>query len=187
MKHSKKPKSVKTRLKIPSKNKKKPPIPKSPTLKDWQSLAERRLNKLLPLAREFPEVLKEGPRADWSATITLVGRPKMRILNQKYRGKHYATDVLSFPTGEPFRSTGLLGDLVICLPTLKENARTQKHAARLELEVLLVHGLLHLLGFDHEKGEDEYLRMRAWETQILSKSVGKTKAQAISLIFRTGT
>jgi probable rRNA maturation factor len=91
----------------------------------------------------------------------------MSRLNRSYRGKTYATDVLSFPAPPVFRRQGHLGELIICLPVLKSQARELGHSAETELDVLLVHGLLHLLGMDHEKGGKAARVMRLWETRLL--------------------
>jgi probable rRNA maturation factor len=93
----------------------------------------------------------------------------MTALNRRYRGKAYPTDVLSFSAPEPFRRAGHLGDLVICLPTLKRQAREQCHAPERELQVLLVHGVLHLLGFDHELGPKQAALMQRWEARLLDR------------------
>jgi probable rRNA maturation factor len=93
----------------------------------------------------------------------------MARLNSRYRGKPRPTDVLSFPAPEPIRSLqGALGELVICLPVLTRQAREQGHRAELELWVLLAHGLLHLLGMDHEKGGKQAAEMARWEKKLLS-------------------
>ncbi len=105
----------------------------------------------------------------------------MRQLNREYRKKNYATDVLSFPSPDVFRIQGYLGELVVCLPVLKRQAREQGHSQKAELEVLLVHGVLHLLGMDHEKSQKEARRMARWEKKLLSsKQTGRS-----GLITRT--
>lgn len=91
----------------------------------------------------------------------------MKRLNAGYRKKSYATDVLSFAAPEPFRSQGWLGELVVCAPVLERQARELKHSSELELDVLLAHGLLHLLGLDHERGPAEARRMAKLEARLL--------------------
>lgn len=78
----------------------------------------------------------------------------MRTLNRRHRGIDRATDVLSFPLlqpGEALPAHGpvLLGDLILCLPVARAQARRHGHSLDRELAVLLVHGMLHLLGHDH--------------------------------------
>jgi rRNA maturation RNase YbeY len=120
--------------------------------------------------------------------MQLVGSVKMTELNSYYRGKTYATDVLSFPTLEPFREQGVLGDLVICLPTLKAQAKSLGLQPQVELDVLLTHGVLHLLGFDHELGGKEAAQMARWEAKILSKSLPARSIQkGLGLIDRSNS
>src|SRR3712207_2041008 len=122
---------------------------KTRTQAQWKTLAQRRLSATLAAAQAAPALHKLGPcRRPWSAEVELVSSATMTRLNAAYRGKRYATDVLSFPAPPFFSETGYLGELVICLPTLKRQAREQKHAPETELDVLLVHGLIHLLGLD---------------------------------------
>jgi probable rRNA maturation factor len=85
----------------------------------------------------------------------------MRALNRRYRGKDRTTDVLSFPAG-PAAAGGFLGDLVISAPEARRQARRADVALRATMEKLLLHGLLHLLGYDHEtdRGEMDALEAR---------------------------
>jgi rRNA maturation RNase YbeY len=92
----------------------------------------------------------------------------MRRLNLKYRRKSYATDVLSFPAPKPFTSQGWLGELIVCAPVLERQAQELEHSPDRELDVLLTHGLLHLLGFDHERGAADARRMARFERRLLS-------------------
>ena len=100
--------------------------------------------------------------------MRLVGAAQMTKLNSDYRGKTYATDVLSFQAPAPFQRLGQLGELVICAPTLRRQALEQGHTAPRELDVLLVHGVLHLLGMDHELGPQQMREMARWEDRVLS-------------------
>ena len=85
--------------------------------------------------------------------ITFVFLPadQMKSINKQYRGKNKPTDVLSFASVEPQS----LGDLVFCLPVLKKQAKAQKHSLDRELLYMMIHGLLHLLGYDHELSKPE--------------------------------
>ena len=87
----------------------------------------------------------------------------MRTLNRSYRRKNYATDVLSFPAESP-----MLGDLVIATGVAKRQAREAGHSYHTELRVLALHGLLHLLGYDHEDPKDRG-RMRRVEARLRKK------------------
>ncbi|HMN67885.1 MAG TPA: rRNA maturation RNase YbeY [Bdellovibrionales bacterium] len=80
-----------------------------------------------------------------------VNSAEMRRLNAQFRGKNYATDVLSFQTGDP----SCVGELVLCLPVLRAQAKRMGLSERGELGYMVVHGVLHLLGFDHESREGE--------------------------------
>lgn len=81
----------------------------------------------------------------------------MRALNRQFRGKDYATDVLSFPSQE----RGFLGDIVIAAGVAKRQAREAGHSVQTELRVLSLHGLLHLLGYDHESDDGKMARVEA--------------------------
>jgi rRNA maturation RNase YbeY len=77
----------------------------------------------------------------------------MRTLNRRYRGKDRTTDVLSFPPGGG--DTGFLGDLVVSAPEARRQARSAALPLPAVMEKLLLHGLLHLLGYDHETDDGE--------------------------------
>ncbi len=159
---------------------------KALSLQDWNELAERKLNRILKAAQQFPTLAKLGPKVQWNVEFKLVNRPTMTRLNSSFRGKRYPTDILSFPAIAFFRETGLLGEMVICLPTLKEQAKSYHHEPELELDVLLVHGILHLLGFDHELGVREAGEMAKWESKILKTILPSSKLhQFLGLIDRT--
>ncbi len=109
-----------------------------------------------------------APAADLS--ISLVGKTRMRSLNRTYRGRDYPTDVLAFPMGSmgeqipPF-----LGDVVICLPVAIGQASRFHNTPDEEILRLLVHGTLHLLGYDHEISPQEAARMQRKERAIIKK------------------
>jgi probable rRNA maturation factor len=111
------------------------------------------------------------PRAGGAVTIALVSDATMRRLNRQFAGKDKATDVLSFPasergsrdprhTGEP-RCPQLLGDIAIATGIARRQAREAGHSYARELRVLALHGLLHLLGYDHETDEGTMARVEA--------------------------
>ena len=132
--------------------------------RNWDQWAERRLNRIMKVIQTFDDLRKKGPKAPWWVTVKIVGEKVMISLNATYRGKKAPTDILSFPSEYPFRDSGLLGELVVCLPVLKEQAKSLGHTPRAELDVLLTHGVLHLLGFDHEKGARQAAVMAKWES-----------------------
>jgi len=80
---------------------------------------------------------------------------RMRSLNRRYRGLDRPTDVLSFPAGAGVPSDGFLGDIVISVPYASRSARKRDEPPAREIDRLLVHGLLHLAGYDHETDDGE--------------------------------
>ena len=80
----------------------------------------------------------------------------MRTLNRRFRRIDRPTDVLSFPSGAP----GFLGDLVIDVPYAARQARRRGHSEEREIRILLAHGLLHLLGYDHERDDGAMFRLQ---------------------------
>jgi probable rRNA maturation factor len=110
-------------------------------------------------------------RARGEVTVALVSDWRMRTLNRTFRGRNYATDVLSFPAEPhgpaPRGGPRYLGDVVIGMGVARRQAAEAGHPLTIELRVLALHGLLHLLGYDHEVDEgtmariEERLRRRA--------------------------
>ncbi len=95
-------------------------------------------------------------------------------LNLEARGKDYPTNILSYPSDLPFDMITILpnimlGELVICHEVVEKQAIEQQKSVSQHLTHLLVHGILHLLGFDHELGENERLEMESFEIEILEK------------------
>ncbi len=106
--------------------------------------------------------------ADAQLTIRIVDYAEMRTLNENYRGKTGVTNVLSFPFAEPERvMPPLLGDIVICGPQVEKESRGQGKPIKDHWAHLVVHGVLHLLGYDHLDDTDATL-MESLETNILS-------------------
>ncbi len=116
----------------------------------------------------------------FEVSLVLVGKDRIRKLNKKYRNYDKATDVLAFPffyyqegkesLPKRFKQDNFLGEIVICLPFAKEQSLKAGHSLKRELTVLFVHGILHLLGFNHEsndKGKSE--KMKDLEKRILKK------------------
>ena len=100
-------------------------------------------------------------------SIRIVGIEEGRELNQRYRQRDYATNVLSFPADlPPAFKLPLIGDLVICAPIIASEAQTQGKNLRNHYAHMTVHGVLHLLGHDHQT-DDDAERMEALETRIL--------------------
>lgn len=104
------------------------------------------------------------PEAEVSVLVVTDGM--IRGLNRKWRGKDRATDVLSFPLTDPPGSGPHLGDVVLSLDTATRRARQERRSLLSELERYLAHGLLHLLGYDHERPGDAR-RMAAAEAALV--------------------
>ena len=94
-------------------------------------------------------------RAQGDVSIAIVSDARVRELNRRYRRKDSPTDVLSFPADEP----GTLGDIVIAAGVARRQAREAGHSTQTELRVLALHGLLHLLGYDHEHDDGRMARL----------------------------
>ena len=122
--------------------------------------------------RVVRHVLSELGHASVGIAVTFVGDRTMRRLNREYRRKDRPTDVLAFAMGEasqlpPNRS--MLGDVVISVPMARRQAKEAGRTTDCELTVLIVHGLLHLCGYDHERGGQEARRMFRKEREVLGK------------------
>jgi probable rRNA maturation factor len=101
---------------------------------------------------------RSAPRAAaGSVCVALVSDARIRALNRQYRGADKATDVLSFPSGP--NGDPSLGDVVIATGVARRQAEVAGHALSTELKVLALHGLLHLLGYDHETDAGEMARL----------------------------
>jgi len=106
-------------------------------------------------------------------SIALVGQGRIRELNKKYRGKNRVTDVLAFGQNQklpiiPKNEPGL-GEVVICLREVKKNAKRFKSSLEIELARVLIHGILHLLGYNHEISEEKAKEMEEKQNYYLSK------------------
>ncbi len=139
----------------------------------WTRSARRTLRKLLgegfknrELRGLFPRSLRKAEQLH--VEVRVVGAAAMRRLNREFLNHDYATDVLSFPTASFFRELGQMGELVVCREVCVRQAREHGHPVGRELEILLVHGLLHLQGLDHEQGPEEAARMARLEARWLA-------------------
>lgn len=114
-------------------------------------------------------VLEQQQVGDQEVTVRFVGEDESSQLNGDYRGKHYPTNVLSFPFEcPPGIELNLLGDLVVCVPVIHQEAEQQKKSVSDHYTHMIVHGLLHLMGFDHIE-EAEAQEMESLEIAILSR------------------
>lgn len=108
-----------------------------------------------------------------SLSIAFIGEKRMKSLNKKYRNKNKATDVLAFsgdslPVNLNIKNRSL-GEIVICFQEIKKNAKKFKTDFKKELKRILIHGVLHLLGYDHEKGDLETKKMKKKEEYYFTK------------------
>jgi probable rRNA maturation factor len=124
---------------------------------------------LKSLARFSERVQRELGFPEDSVTICFVSDPAMARMNRKFREKHEPTDVLSFPARQirsrqprRRRETGAnhyVGDIVISPETARRYARQRAHALSSELRVLILHGMIHLAGYDHETDDGEMMHL----------------------------
>jgi probable rRNA maturation factor len=117
------------------------------------------------------EVKQEG---NFEITILLIGDKKIRSLNKKYRHKDSVTDVLSFSQKEgqaivlPDKEAHYLGDIFIAYPQVIKQAKKYNHSDKEEFSLLLIHGVLHLLGYDHVTKKDD-ITMKQIQEKIMTK------------------
>ena len=119
-------------------------LPRRATLRRWVSAAAER---------------------NLAVTLRFVGSREGRRLNARYRKRDYATNVLTFVYDDVVPRTG---DIVLCVPVATREARAQGKTVRAHLAHLIVHGMLHLQGYDHERGADA-ARMEAREVALLAR------------------
>ena len=135
----------------------------------------------LQLAVDNPDIPPEQQFNHWvteavgshrrlaEVSIRIVDKAESQGLNNHYRGKNYPTNVLSFPAEfPPGVDIPLLGDLVICAPVVLEEAQQQHKTSEAHWAHMVIHGTLHLLGYDHID-EAEAEQMEALETQLLQQ------------------
>lgn len=121
-----------------------------------------------PFVQFAERVLAAAGESVSELSIELVGDQRMRSLNRVYRRKDQTTDVLAFAMRESDNPhPSVLGDVVISIPTAQRQARGAGHSVDDELAALLIHGVLHLCGYDHERSEKEAQRMFRRERAIL--------------------
>ena len=119
----------------------------------------------LPTKAQFKKWAKNTIRVDTEVAIRLVDEDEGRALNSTYRGKDYATNVLTFPLTE---TPHLMGDIVVCAPVVVAEAAAQNKSLEAHFAHLTVHGVLHLHGYDHET-EPQAELMESLEITILQK------------------
>ena len=134
----------------------------------------------LPSARTLARFLAQAQaavRLRGQVTVLLTTDPAIRRLNRQFRGKNKATDVLSFPA-EGVGAEQIAGDLALSVPTALRQAVERGHSLSIEIKVLMLHGLLHLAGYDHETDTGQMARRE----RLLRERLGLPHG----LIERTG-
>ncbi|RME57100.1 MAG: rRNA maturation RNase YbeY [Deltaproteobacteria bacterium] len=142
------------------------------------SIANRQRAFSLPrgwLRRVCKGILTDLDRKDAELSLLLVRDDRMRVLNREYRGKDAPTDVLAFSMqeGPPIGRGEILGDVVISLETAARQAAAHDRTLTQEVAHLVTHGILHLLGYDHEVSPEAARRMRAVEITLLRNLEGR--------------
>jgi probable rRNA maturation factor len=121
-----------------------------------------------PVEADALAALMARDLAQAELSLVLTDDATIQQLNRDYRGIDSPTDVLSFAQQEAEGPAGsILGDLIISLPTARRQARERGHSLAVEVRMLMVHGLLHLLGYDHET-EEQRTEMAAAEQALLA-------------------
>jgi probable rRNA maturation factor len=128
------------------------------------------------VTRAARATLERADAADAGLTVVLTDDDQLQALNREYLGLDAPTDVLAFPasdeprTGEPDPETGspYLGDVLISVPRAALQAQANGHAVEAEVQLLAVHGILHLLGHDHARPRDR-ARMWAAQSEVLER------------------
>ena len=122
-----------------------------------------------PAVEQWVRDALEGRREEAALTVRIVGRDEGRRLNERYRGRAAPTNVLAFPFAPPPGAPAdqELGDVVLCAPVVNREARAQRKRPEAHWAHLVVHGVLHLLGFDHDTAAAAG-RMEEVERRILA-------------------
>lgn len=133
-------------------------------------IARRGAGKKFPsrkLEKIAPAILELVDRGDAELSLVLIGNREMQKLNAGYRHKDYPTDVLSFPVeGEVPAEISLLGEVIISVEKAAEQAKERSRTVEKEMVTLLIHGIVHLLGYDHERSAKDARAMSRVEKRI---------------------
>lgn len=138
------------------------PVPPSLSL-SVQYACEGEALPARPQVRRWVKKALEGDSAE--VTVRFVDSEEGQMLNREYRHRDYATNVLSFPYAP---NPDMAGDLVLCLPVVLKEAAEQQKPAEVHFAHLIVHGMLHLQGYDHETSDSDAEIMEAREREILA-------------------
>jgi probable rRNA maturation factor len=149
-------------------------------------IARKNLTGVSALAlSRFAARARRAAGIDGSVEVLLTGNDEMRRLNRQFRRKDKPTDVLSFPAAE---RNGAAGDIAISLEIAAENAEHLGHTVATELKILMLHGMLHLAGYDHETDSGEMARreykLRA-ELKLPDSLIARASNRAVATATRT--
>jgi probable rRNA maturation factor len=136
--------------------------PEGSTVRFKRAPADLRKRPIQRFARQVRDDVAKGRAFD----CLITGDAELRRLNREFRGADYPTDVLSFPaTGLPGHET--LGDIAISLQRARAQAQTFHHTIEQEIQILMLHGVLHLLGMDHENDNGRMARAESrWRARL---------------------
>ena len=109
-------------------------------------------------------MIKKELKVNKQISLALVDKKEIKKFNKVYRKKDNITDVLSFTLDDEY----VLGEIIICLEQARKQAKEKKETLKSELQLLTVHGILHLLGYDHEKGFKYAKEQEKKEQEILN-------------------
>ena len=132
-------------------------------------IARRGAGKKFPsrkLEKIANAILKLVGRDQAELSLALIGNSEMRRLNARYRHKDYPTDVLSFTIEGTVAESGLLGDVILSVEKARQQAKERRHSLDLEMATLLIHGIVHLLGYDHERSAKDARAMGRVEKKL---------------------
>ncbi|MFH1753712.1 MAG: rRNA maturation RNase YbeY [Candidatus Omnitrophota bacterium] len=136
------------------------------------NLTRRRIPETRLIRRIIKKVFESERESPEGLTVTYVTDAQIKKLNLEYRGRERLTDVLAFSAREGREiegSRGYLGDIVISLDAARRQAKRFGSTIKRELKLYLIHGALHLLGYDDETGQDALREMREAEEALIGK------------------
>jgi probable rRNA maturation factor len=137
--------------------------PEGSTVTFRRQTAEARPRALVQFARKLQGEVAKGRAFD----CLITGDAEMRRLNREFRGKDFATDVLSFPREKQAGRPAPLGDIAISLARSRAQGRRYGHSTEIEIRILMLHGVLHLVGMDHEADGGQMARAeKRWRKRL---------------------
>lgn len=118
---------------------------------------------------------RKAARIKGAVDVLVAGSSDLRSLNERFRGKNKPTDVLSFPSEPSANGRPFAGEIAISAEIALDNARRLGHSGALEVKVLVLHGILHLAGFDHERDNGEMASKEAYLRRVLRLPLSLTE------------